>query len=257
MPTTSETVAVEAEGLGKRYTLGELPTVLTRALKVVRPGAEARPRGAGFDALRDVSFRLDIGEVLGVLGENGSGKSTLMQLVAGITIPDSGVLRVRGRVLPLLEVGAVFHDELTGRENVELFGSVLGLSPDEVARALPAIGEFGGIDDDHMNTPMKRFSTGMRARLSFAVAMRFPADIYIFDEVMAVVDDHFRGIAMREISQLVELGRTVILISHDLEVVRALATRGLWLEHGRVRMFGPIEEVADAYREFELAELTS
>jgi ABC-type polysaccharide/polyol phosphate transport system ATPase subunit len=252
----SELLAVEAEGLGKTYNLGELATVAARARRLIRPGGETTHHPP-FNALRDVSFSLAAGECLGIVGENGSGKSTLVQLIAGITVPNAGLLRVRGRVLPLLEVGAVFHDELTGRENVELFGAVLGINPHAVATAMPAIGEFAGIDDDHMDTPMKRFSTGMRARLSFAVAMRFPAEIYIFDEVMAVVDDHFRALALREIEQLIEARATVIVISHDLEVVRSLAHKGLWLDRGTMQMFGPIDEVADAYRAAEGATVSA
>ena len=154
---------------------------------------------------------------------------------------------MRGRVLPLLEVGSVFHDELTGNENVELFGTVLGIDATTIREAFPAIREFSGIDEWHMQTPLKRYSTGMRARLSFAVAMRFPADIYIFDEVMAVVDDHFRHMAMAEIDRLNKSGATIIFISHDLDVVRRVCTHGLWLKNGNVQMDGPIDQVADAY----------
>ena len=184
---------------------------------------------------------------MGIVGTNGSGKSTLVQMMAGITVPTVGRMEVTGLVLPLLEVGAGFHPELTGRENVWLFGTILGLSRKDIAASVPAIADFGQIDQEHMDTPVKRFSTGMRARLSFAVAMSFPADIYIFDEVMAVVDDHFRAIAAEEIASFHAQGRTVIFISHDLDQVCRLCQRGIWLDRGRLKMDGPIDEVARAY----------
>ena len=130
---------------------------------------------------------------------------------------------------------------------MQLFGTILGLSLKEINASMDEIARFGEIDDDHMETPLKRYSMGMRARLSFAVAMRFPADIYIFDEVMAVVDDHFRAIAVREIEKLVGRGKSVIFISHDLDLVRRVCTRGMWLDRGRLKMDGPIDEVARAY----------
>jgi ABC-type polysaccharide/polyol phosphate transport system ATPase subunit len=159
--------------------------------------------------------------------------------------------------MPLLEVGAGFHPELTARENVFLFGTVIGIPRKEIGEALPGMFRFAELDWDHVDTPLKRYSMGMRARLSFAVAMRFPADIYVFDEVMAVVDDHFRGIAVREIQALIARGKTVIFISHDLDLVRLLCTDCIWLERGRVREAGPIERVADLYEAAELEGLSA
>jgi ABC-type polysaccharide/polyol phosphate transport system ATPase subunit len=253
LPTSSEP-AIRADGLGKDYLLGEL-TDIRRAVraKVLRDRAqEPRP---DFHALDAVSFEISHGEAVGVLGANGSGKSTLMQIIAGISTPSSGRMEILGRVLPLLEVGAGFHPELTGRENVVLYGTVLGLKPSEIARYMPEIREFAELDEAHMDTPLKRYSMGMQARLSFAVAVRFPADIYVFDEVMAVVDDHFRGVAAKEIARLHELGRTVLFISHDLDLVRAICDRGIWLDRGRLHMDGPIDEVADAYHRAQLRGL--
>jgi ABC-type polysaccharide/polyol phosphate transport system ATPase subunit len=250
LPTSSRKLALEAVGLRKDYQLGELADITARIARLRgKTGLDNGRSEAGRDlaALMDLNFEVEKGECLGVVGTNGSGKSTLVQIISGITIPSEGVMRVRGRVLPLLEVGAVFNDELTGRENVTLFGTVLGLSRREINEAMPSIATFGDIDEWHMDTPLKRHSTGMRARLCFAVAMRFPADIYIFDEVIAVVDDHFRARAAEEISGLVAAGRTVIFISHDLDLVRSLCTKCLWLDRGRMRAFGDVREVADAY----------
>jgi ABC-type polysaccharide/polyol phosphate transport system ATPase subunit len=210
-----------------------------------------------FFALADVTFDIPRGECFGIMGENGSGKSTLVQIISGISVPTNGEVVVRGRVLPLLEVGAGFHPELTARENVFLFGTIIGIPRKEIGEALPDIFRFAELDWDHVDTPLKRYSMGMRARLSFAVAMRFPADIYVFDEVMAVVDDHFRGIAVKEIEELVGRGKTVIFISHDLDLVRRLCSRGAWLHRGQLREVGPIERVADMYSSAELEGLSA
>jgi ABC-type polysaccharide/polyol phosphate transport system ATPase subunit len=253
LPTSSE-AAVAADALGKDYRLGELTDVRRLVLRRIARDRAQDPR-PDFHALHDVSFRIGQGEAVGILGANGSGKSTLMQLIAGISTPSAGRLEIRGRVLPLLEVGAGFHPELTGRENVVLFGTVLGLTPAEIKRAMPLIREFAELDDAHMDTPLKRYSMGMQARLSFAVAVRFPADVYIFDEVMAVVDDHFRGVAASAIRRLHKSGRTVLFISHDLDLVRDVCDRGLWLDRGGVHMDGTIEEVADAYHLAQLRGL--
>jgi ABC-type polysaccharide/polyol phosphate transport system ATPase subunit len=248
---SSDEIAIGARDLGKDYRLGELTDVRRfLQLSLIRDAAITLRRPE-LHAIHDMTFSIRHGEAVGILGTNGSGKSTLVQMVSGITVPSVGRIEVSGRVLPLLEVGAGFHAELTGRENVTLFGTILGLSREEINASMPAIAKFGQIDQAHMDTPIKRFSTGMRARLSFAVAMSFPADIYIFDEVMAVVDDHFRTIAANEIRQLHGQGRTVIFISHDLDQVRDLCERGIWLDRGRMRMDGPIEEVARAYAEAE------
>ena len=252
MSTACELPVVEARQLVKSYRLGELVDV-RQALRNLVGRARGRPPvdRHRFYALSEVSFEIEEGECLGILGSNGSGKSTLVQILAGIIVPTAGDVAIRGRVLPLLEVGAGFHQELTGRENVMLFGTILGLDPAEIRSAMPAIAEFGEIDEAHMDTPLKRYSMGMRARLSFAVAMRFPAELYIFDEVMAVVDDHFRAVAVREIEDLVAAGKTVIFISHDLELVRRVCHRGMWLDKGRLRAAGPIDEVADVYAAFQ------
>ena len=250
-------LALEAHGLGKSYQLGQLQDVRRAASRRLRRSEAPAEPAAPFMALDGVSFEVERGDGFAMLGSNGSGKSTLVQIIAGISVPTQGRLEVRGKVLPLLEVGAGFHQELTGRENVMLFGTILGLSGDEIDSSMPEIARFGGIDEAHMDTPIKRFSMGMQARLSFAVAMRFPADIYIFDEVMAVVDDHFRGVAMAEIKHLLARGKTVVFISHDLNLVREICTHGMWLDNGRVRMSAGIDELADAYREFQLAGLDS
>ena len=245
---TSSDVAVDAKNVGKRFQLGEmmgLQRMIQARIDRIR-GVYRRPDP--FMAVRDASFEVRAGDCFGLVGQNGSGKSTLVQLVSGITVPTTGTIETRGRVIPLMEVGAGFHMELTGRENVTLVGTIQGLSSREIEAAMPRVAEFAEIGE-HMETPLKRYSMGMQARLSFAIAMRFPAEIYIFDEVMAVVDDRFRELCVREIERILAEGRTVIFISHDLDLVRRVCNRGLWIDNGEIRRIGPIDEVADAYRD--------
>ena len=205
-----------------------------------------RRNGEGLQALAGVDLSVHRGEMLGIVGGNGSGKTTLLQLIAGITTPTGGTLDVYGRVLPLLAVGTGFHPELTGEENIELFGTILGVRRQEARAAVESIAEFGGVSR-HIGTPLKRYSDGMSARLSFAVAMGFPADIYLFDEVLSVVDQEFRQRCIEAIRDLRRQGRTVVFVSHQAEQIRAMCDRVAWLERGRVREVGPTDAVMDRY----------
>jgi lipopolysaccharide transport system ATP-binding protein len=243
--TSESAVAVRCSGLSKTYRLGE-ELSLRRSLSTLVPGRSAPPES--FHALHDVTFDIPRGEYFGIVGQNGSGKSTLTQVISGIAVPNQGRVEVWGTVLPLLEVGAGFHVELTGRENVALLASILGLDAAVAVREMPRIAAFAGVER-HLDTPIKRYSTGMQARLSFATAICFPADIYIFDEVLAVVDDDFRDRCARELADLNAQGRTVVFMSHDLELVRSMCSTGMWLHRGRVRLIGDIDEVATAYGE--------
>jgi lipopolysaccharide transport system ATP-binding protein len=243
MSSDGSQLALECVGLRKEFRLGEHLSLQAsaRALLPWRSSEVHR-----LTALNEVSFSVPRGQFFGIVGSNGSGKSTLTQIISGIAVPTAGEARVWGRVLPLLEIGAGFHDEFTGRENVALLGGILGISAREVAAALPGIVEFADVAE-HVDTPLKRYSSGMRARLSFATAIRFPADIYVFDEVLAVVDDDFRTACVRELTLLNEEGRTIIFMSHDLGLVRSTCKAGMWLENGEVRTVGTMDEVADAY----------
>jgi lipopolysaccharide transport system ATP-binding protein len=235
-------LAVRCQQVSKSYALGtELS--LNRSVAKVFGRAEQMER---FFALREVTFEVGAGQFFGIVGHNGSGKSTLTQLISGIAVPTAGEIDVWGRILPLLEIGAGFHDELTGEENVMLLGTILGLRPSQITSALPSIVDFAGIPR-HMSTPMKRYSSGMRARLSFATAIRFPADIYVFDEVLAVVDDDFRMRCIHALRELHAQGRTIILMSHDLHLIRELCQTGMWLNRGEVMQVGAMSAVADAY----------
>jgi lipopolysaccharide transport system ATP-binding protein len=238
-------VAVSASGLGKHYRLGEHQSLTRTARRVLRRDAE--PASAGLEALVDVSFDVWRGEAMGIVGTNGSGKSTLLQLLAGTTLPTKGVMRVSGRVIPLLAVGLNFHPELTGRENVWVFASSLGVPRQTIKTRMDAVTAFAELER-HMDTPVKRFSSGMLSRLSFSIAMQFPADVYVFDEVLAVVDGEFQARCLDAIGRLSREGRTVIFVSHSLDQVADVCERVMWLERGYVKALGPAPAVLAAYQ---------
>src|SRR4051794_2959113 len=237
-------VAIRASHLGKTYRLGErlrLGGATTRRLR------RQPVRQSTLEALDDVTFDVYQGECLGLVGVNGSGKSTFLQILTRAVVPTRGLLTVRGRVLPMLSIGAGFHLELTGRENVVLQGAILGVPRRTVIERMSDIMEFAELER-HADTPLKRYSSGMQSRLSFAIGMRFPADIYIFDEVLAVVDGAFRDQCLSEIQRLVGSGPTVLFVSHDLGQVSRLCERTVWLERGSVRAIGRTADVLDGYR---------
>jgi ABC-type polysaccharide/polyol phosphate transport system ATPase subunit len=238
---------VEAHNLSKAYRLGEHQS-LRGTLAAVRGGPRERQT---LLALDDVSFSIRRGECFGVVGSNGSGKSTLLQVLSQITPPTSGYAIMRGRVLPLLAVGTGFHPELTGRENVVLFGTVLGFRRRAILERMDDVVDFAEVGS-HIDTPLKRYSSGMQARLSFAVAMMFPAAISIFDEVLAVTDDEFTLRCLESIESVIRDGRTAIFVSHDAGLVRRLCDRVMWLERGAVRLVGPTAEVMDSYHSAHL-----
>jgi ABC-type polysaccharide/polyol phosphate transport system ATPase subunit len=234
--------AIEAAGLTKGYRLGEHRS-LQQTLRHLTGRSED---GNLFDALSGVDFTIKRGESFGIVGGNGSGKSTLLQLITGIIVPTDGWLVVRGRVLPLLAVGTGFHPELTGRENVFLFGASLGIPRDQIRDSLGRIASFADLEL-HMETPVKRYSSGMLSRLTFATAVLFPADIYLFDEVLAIVDAEFQRRCLEEIHRLSDAGRTVIFVSHDLDQVANTCDRVMWLQSGQLREIGPTGSVIDSY----------
>jgi lipopolysaccharide transport system ATP-binding protein len=233
---------LEAHGVTKVFRLGEHQS-LQRTFATLtgggRPTHELR-------AVDDLSFEIRRGECFGIVGANGSGKSTLLQLISQITLPTHGHLIVRGRVLPLLAVGSGFHPELTGRENVVLFGVILGLPRAAIERRLDDVMAFAELER-HADTPVKRYSDGMQARLSFAIGMQLPADVYLFDEVLATIDGEFRTRCLDAVGQLRAQGRTVLLVSHDHEQLRAHCDRILWMRDGRVVAHGEAGDVLDRY----------
>ena len=234
--------SVIADGLSKTYRLGEFFRLEATLRTLLRRGGGR----AKFEALRGVSFNAYPGECFGIVGSNGSGKSTVLQILAGITLPTSGSMTVHGTVLPLLSIGAGFHLELTGRENSFLYGTILGLERRVIESKLDDIAAFAELER-HFDTPLKRYSHGMQSRLCFAIAMLFPAGIYCFDEVLAVVDGEFKERCFNEVRTLSRSGATVFFISHDLDQVAALCDRVMWLHGGVIRKVGATQEVVDEY----------
>ena len=235
--------AIVAESLSKCYRLGELQSLQQTMNHLVRRKPQ---QGSMIDAVSGLDFTVWRGEAFGIVGTNGSGKSTLLQILAGTIVPTGGCMTVHGRVLPLLAVGTGFHPELAARENVTLFATTLGVPRDAIADRIDTVGAFGEFEQ-HMDTPVKRFSSGMLSRLSFAIAMQFPADIYVFDEVLAVVDGEFQARCIGEISRLHNAGRTVIFVSHDLDQVAEVCETVMWLERGHLEELGPVADVLSAY----------
>jgi lipopolysaccharide transport system ATP-binding protein len=201
---------------------------------------------ASHPALNDVSFELQEGDSLGMLGPNGAGKTTILKLLSRVTWPSSGRVLVAGKVISLIELGAGFHAELTGRENIFLHGAILGLSFKEITSRLDEIVDFTGIEK-YVDTPVKWYSSGMYARLGFGVAAHSDPDVLLVDEVLAVGDTAFQRKAIDSMRGLVQSGKTVILVSHDLGNIRGLCEQVLWLERGEIRALGPTEEIVAAY----------
>ncbi|HEY8468159.1 MAG TPA: ABC transporter ATP-binding protein [Longimicrobiales bacterium] len=242
--------ALEITGLSKRYQLGQ--SASPDNIREVIAGWFRRPRNREKNqrktlwALRDVSFSVAEGEVLGVVGRNGAGKSTLLKLLSGITHPTAGEIRVRGRVASLLEVGTGFHDELTGRENIYLNGSILGMPKREIDAKLDQIVDFAGVHD-FIDTPIKRYSSGMKLRLGFAVAAHLDPDILLVDEVLAVGDAEFQKKCLNAMDDLRSGGRTVLFVAHNMAAIENLCSRTMWIDAGRIRMDGPTHDVVQAY----------
>lgn len=198
-------------------------------------------------ALKDINFKVEQGDVVGIIGKNGAGKSTLLKLLSRVTNPTTGVIRARGRIASLLEVGTGFHQELTGRENIYMNGSIMGMMKQEITRKLDEIVEFSGCER-YIDTPIKRYSSGMTVRLGFAVAAFLEPEILVVDEVLAVGDAEFQKKAIGKMKDVsTGEGRTVLFVSHNMASVKALCTRGIMLENGMVKYIGGIKETVDYY----------
>jgi lipopolysaccharide transport system ATP-binding protein len=251
--------AIEAEGLSKQYRLGQqqrygaLRDSLTRALSAparwLKSASDADQASAGAPtiwALKDVSFDVEPGEIIGVIGRNGSGKSTLLKILSRITEPTSGRAIVRGRVGSLLEVGTGFHPELTGRENVYVNGAILGMKRREIGRKFDEIVAFAEVGQ-FIDTPVKHYSSGMQMRLAFAVAAHLEPTIILVDEVLAVGDLAFQKKCLGKMGDVAREGRTVMFVSHDLTSVQVLCQRAIRLAHGRIQGIGPVTTEIAAY----------
>jgi lipopolysaccharide transport system ATP-binding protein len=251
---------ITAEAVAKRYVLqrgrpARYATLRDTFASAVRDGVRSLARADGaapsgqaeFWALRDVSFEVMGGDVVGVSGQNGAGKSTLLKLLSRITEPTRGRIRIRGRVGSLLEVGTGFHPELTGRENIFLNGAILGMSRTEIRSRFDEIVSFAEVEE-FLDTPVKRYSSGMYVRLAFAVAANLEPEILIVDEVLAVGDARFQRKCLGKMREVARgEGRTVLFVSHSMASIRALCNNAIWLEKGQIKMRGPTLDVIRGY----------
>lgn len=258
-------VVIQVEHLSKLYNLGEIGTG-TASRDLARWWARTRgkedpfakvgqvndrtqkaSKGEMIWALNDINFQIEQGEAVGLIGRNGAGKSTALKILSRITAPTSGVVRIKGRMASLLEVGTGFHPEMTGRENVYMNGTILGMSRAEVTRKLDEIVEFAGVAK-YVDTPVKRYSSGMMVRLGFAVAAHLEPEILVVDEVLAVGDAEFQKKAMGKMEDVIQKdGRTILFVSHNLNAVKSLCRRALLMDRGTILKDGPSEEVVPIY----------
>jgi lipopolysaccharide transport system ATP-binding protein len=244
--------AITVDGLSKRYRIGQFrsaygtlrDSLAGTARRLARRGGRGELRDIW--ALKDVSFEVEEGEVLGIVGRNGAGKSTLLKILTRITTPTEGTATIVGRVGSLLEVGTGFHPELTGRENVYVNGAVLGMKQREITRKFDEIVEFSGVEK-FLDTPVKRYSSGMSVRLAFAVAAHLEPEILLVDEVLSVGDAEFQRRCLGRMEDLSESGRTVLFVSHNMQAVTQLCDRAIWLDNGRTVADGPSGEVVASY----------
>jgi lipopolysaccharide transport system ATP-binding protein len=256
-------VVLKVENISKQYRLGQLGTGtishdLNRWFHKVRGKEDPylklgaindRSVADGSDyvwSLKDINFEVKQGEVLGIIGKNGAGKSTLLKILSQVTAPTTGKIKVKGRIAALLEVGTGFHPELTGRENIFLNGAILGMTKSEIKSKFDEIVEFSGVAK-YLDTPVKRYSSGMMVRLGFAVAAHLEPEILIVDEVLAVGDAEFQKKCLGKMKQVSGEGRTVLFVSHNMLAVKSLCHQGLWLDKGIVKMQGLIENTIDEY----------
>src|SRR5436853_7382059 len=251
-------VVIRSVGLGKRYAIGEHPRYL--ALRDVMANAMNAPKRLfGWSrrsrehrsreqlwALRDVSFDIKEGEIVGLIGRNGAGKTTLLKILSRVTRPTAGFAAVHGRMGSLLEVGTGFHPELTGRENVFLSGAILGMGKREIERNVDEIVAFAEVEH-FIDTPLKHFSTGMQMRLAFAVAAQLEPEILLVDEVLAVGDLEFQKKCLGKMSEVSKGGRTIVFVSHQMSQIRRLCERVIWVDHGVIKKDGPTLDVVSAY----------
>ncbi len=234
--------AVILENVWKKYRIGA-PKKLTEMLA---GWVSADNRQKEFWALQGVGVKIQKGEVVGIIGPNGSGKSTLLKILSGITTPTKGSIFINGKVASLLELGAGFHPELTGLENIYLYGVILGMKKKEIDEKLPEIVTFSGIEQ-FLETPVKHYSSGMYIRLAFAVAINLDFDILLIDEIMAVGDAEFQQKSLKKIHEIVNSGKTVIIVSHDLEKLKNLCHKTILLQKGKIIKNGETKLVVSRY----------
>jgi lipopolysaccharide transport system ATP-binding protein len=253
----SSDATISVRGLGKRYriwthqkpsSLGDRIESVLHFARSRRIDADAPPVRQELWALRDVSFDVQAGEILGLIGPNGAGKSTLLSILARITEPTEGRAEIRGRLSSILEVGTGFHPELSGRDNVFLNGAILGMHRAEILGKFDEIIDFSGVGE-FIDMPVKRYSSGMYVRLAFSVAAHLDPDVLLLDEVLAVGDMAFQEKCLARIREMTGAGRTVVFVSHDVRAVAALCNRALVISEGRITFSGPVDEAVEHYLE--------
>jgi ABC-type polysaccharide/polyol phosphate transport system ATPase subunit len=250
-------LAIRVEGLGKRYRVGErerylaLRDLITRAFRAPFSRNGTRRSVDYLWALREVFLDVKHGEVVGLIGRNGAGKTTLLKLLSRITRPTTGFAEIHGRVGSLLEVGTGFHPELTGRENIFLSGAILGMRKREISQKQDAIVAFAEVER-FLNTPLKHYSTGMQMRLAFAVAAHLEPEILLIDEVLAVGDLEFQKKCLGKMQEVSRSGRTIVFVSHQMNQIRRLCERALWIDAGQVRESGPTGQIVAKYESASL-----
>ena len=248
-------IAIQVNQLTKKYRLGEIHEDSFKKLLGHWLGLSPAPKSISKDfyALNNISFQVKRGEVLGIVGHNGAGKSTLLKVLARITDPTSGHAHIYGRVGTLLEIGTGFHPDLNGIENIFLNGAILGMHHYEIRQQLDEIIAFSGIEK-FIYTPVKHYSSGMMMRLAFSVAAHLQADIIFLDEVWGTGDQEFSRKSMAKMKSIVNSGRTVMVISHNLDIMQELCTRCLWMEQGKIILDGLPQSVIDSYQRSLLPE---
>jgi homopolymeric O-antigen transport system ATP-binding protein len=249
-------IAISVENLSKKYKIGELKnrhdtlrdhiTHSFQSLFRMNSQQVIGSRNDVYWALKDISFDVKEGEVVGIIGHNGAGKSTLLKILTQITAPTSGYAKLHGHVSSLLEVGTGFHPDLTGRENIFLNGAILGMPKEEIRRKFDEIVAFAEVEK-FIDTPVKRYSTGMGVRLAFAVAAHLEPEILLIDEVLAVGDASFQQKCLGKMGRVAKEGRTILFVSHNMAAMASLTNRCVWLEHGKVREIGPTQHVIESY----------
>ena len=242
--------AIEVVSLSKRFLIhhNRVRTLKERVIRRLSPSGAAQARAEVFWALRDVTLHVMSGETVGIIGPNGSGKSTLLRLIAGIYQPTSGQVRTDGQVMPLIELGLGFHPELTGEENVYLNASLFGLSRSQIRGIYPKVVEFSELER-FIDTPLKNYSSGMSARLGFAIAVHMNPDILLLDEILSVGDAGFVQKCLRKVEEFKAQGKTIVLVSHSAGSVKKMCQRVFLLDHGQMVSQGDVDEVLARYDE--------
>lgn len=239
-----ENVAIEVRNLCIDYR----PLKKISIIKDVFHGETGK--GKKFRAVNDVSFSVEKGHILGIVGKNGSGKSTLLKAIAGIFKPDEGNIDLKDNSISLLSIGVGFNDEMSGRKNILLSGMLLGFSEEEISKRMDSIIEFAEIGE-HIDNPVKTYSSGMYSKLAFSITANLETDIMLIDEVLSVGDEHFKKKSMKKMKELItDKNRTVIIVSHDMSVLNEFCDEILWLHNGRTQKYGGCEEVLNEYKSF-------